>query len=168
MTSALRLIFLKSLGDTRNPTWDFWKLAFWSAVEMYTSIICACLPAAKATGDYVLKQWWERLDPSITDWLGKPKLPWLNPLKRRSTSGSSTHKLEHSASSQRVITARTSVTVSTMQEDHEKGFPDLPEWEIGVDGGTRSGRLCMTVVAGNVEGQARSAWLTPTVSKETC
>lgn len=133
---------------SRNPTWDFSQICLWSVVETYVGLICACLPAAKAGGEHVLKKWWGKSGPSIKHLLRKAKLARSDLPKLWPTTWSSGQKLHTSATSQSATTARTSFTVSTLREDYEKEFPDLPEWEIEVDGGTRSRRLCMTTVEG--------------------
>lgn len=168
VTSGIRLAYLHAIGISRNSTWDFSAVVIWSAAEMYVCLICACLPAAKAAGDHVLKHWWDNTGPSIKHLLCKAKPPHLRLPKLWPTTCSGAQELHTSATSQSAITARTSVTVSTMQEDHEKGFPDLPEWEVGVDGGTRSGRLCMTIVEGNSHRQESIPGAGPFDDREVC
>ncbi|KAK6351979.1 hypothetical protein TWF718_005127 [Orbilia javanica] len=47
IVSILRLRFLIILSKSTDPTWDQPATAYWSAIEMNISIVCACLPALK-------------------------------------------------------------------------------------------------------------------------
>ncbi|KAF3932469.1 hypothetical protein ABW19_dt0204392 [Dactylella cylindrospora] len=47
VVSILRLRFLIILSRSMDPTWDQPATAYWSAIEMNISIVCACLPALK-------------------------------------------------------------------------------------------------------------------------
>ncbi|KAJ6260788.1 hypothetical protein Dda_5017 [Drechslerella dactyloides] len=47
IVSILRLRFLIILSRSMDPTWDQPATAYWSAIEMNISIVCACLPALK-------------------------------------------------------------------------------------------------------------------------
>ncbi|KAJ5759854.1 hypothetical protein N7520_007010 [Penicillium odoratum] len=47
VTSIVRLVSLKKISDSRDPTYDNVGAASWSAVECNTGIICACLPTLK-------------------------------------------------------------------------------------------------------------------------
>ncbi|EPS38843.1 hypothetical protein H072_7393 [Dactylellina haptotyla CBS 200.50] len=47
IVSILRLRFLIILSKSMDPTWDQPATAYWSAIEMNISIVCACLPALK-------------------------------------------------------------------------------------------------------------------------
>ncbi|KAK6517555.1 hypothetical protein TWF281_004205 [Arthrobotrys megalospora] len=47
IVSILRLRFLILLSKSMDPTWDQPATAYWSAIEMNISIVCACLPALK-------------------------------------------------------------------------------------------------------------------------
>ena len=55
--SALRLQTLVNFFNSRNPTYDFFAPALWSALEVYIGIICACLPAAKVFFFRVAPKW---------------------------------------------------------------------------------------------------------------
>ncbi|KAJ5947522.1 hypothetical protein N7466_000537 [Penicillium verhagenii] len=47
ITSIVRLVSLKRISDSTDPTYDNVGAASWSAVECNTGIICACLPTLK-------------------------------------------------------------------------------------------------------------------------
>ncbi|KAJ5099574.1 hypothetical protein N7532_006575 [Penicillium argentinense] len=47
ITSIVRLISLKQISDSTDPTYDNVGAASWSAIECNTGIICACLPTLK-------------------------------------------------------------------------------------------------------------------------
>lgn len=45
--SIVRLHSLFHFGNSANPTWDHWNVAYWSTVEVNVSIICTCLPSIR-------------------------------------------------------------------------------------------------------------------------
>ncbi|KAM0472016.1 hypothetical protein ACHAPX_008963 [Trichoderma viride] len=45
--SIVRLQSLVHFGNSANPTWDHWNVAYWSTVEVNVSIICTCLPSIR-------------------------------------------------------------------------------------------------------------------------
>lgn len=45
--SIVRLQSLFHFGNSANPTWDHWSVAYWSTVEVNVSIICTCLPSIR-------------------------------------------------------------------------------------------------------------------------
>lgn len=47
ITSIIRLLSLKQIADSTDPTYDNVAAASWSAIECNTGIICACLPTLK-------------------------------------------------------------------------------------------------------------------------
>ncbi|CAI7576473.1 unnamed protein product [Penicillium bialowiezense] len=47
ITSIVRLVSLKKISDSSDPTYDNVGAASWSAIECNTGIICACLPTLK-------------------------------------------------------------------------------------------------------------------------
>ncbi|CAI7669553.1 unnamed protein product [Penicillium pancosmium] len=47
ITSIVRLVSLKKISDSLDPTYDNVGAASWSAIECNTGIICACLPTLK-------------------------------------------------------------------------------------------------------------------------
>ncbi|KAJ5345139.1 Integral membrane protein, partial [Penicillium brevicompactum] len=47
ITSIVRLVSLKTISDSMDPTYDNVGAASWSAIECNTGIICACLPTLK-------------------------------------------------------------------------------------------------------------------------
>lgn len=55
--SALRLRSLVVFANTTNQTWDYFAAALWSAAEVYTGIVCACLPTARVFIVKVLAEW---------------------------------------------------------------------------------------------------------------
>ena len=55
--SAIRLQTLVAFFNSKNPTWDFFGAALWSALETFIGIICACLPAAKVFFFRIAPKW---------------------------------------------------------------------------------------------------------------
>ncbi|KAM0814176.1 hypothetical protein AB5N19_14179 [Seiridium cardinale] len=51
LVSVLRLQALPPLSNTRNRTWNLAPVAYWSAIEMFAGMVCACLPAMRVLGD---------------------------------------------------------------------------------------------------------------------
>ncbi|KGO65322.1 hypothetical protein PITC_015900 [Penicillium italicum] len=47
VTSIVRLVSLKKIADSTDPTFDNVAAASWSAIECNTGIVCACLPTLK-------------------------------------------------------------------------------------------------------------------------
>ncbi|KAJ5796903.1 uncharacterized protein N7518_005443 [Penicillium psychrosexuale] len=47
VTSIIRLVSLKQIAESSDPTYDNVGAASWSAIECNTGIICACLPTLK-------------------------------------------------------------------------------------------------------------------------
>ncbi|CAP98684.1 Pc22g13960 [Penicillium rubens Wisconsin 54-1255] len=47
VTSVIRLVSLKKIAESSDPTYDNVGAASWSAIECNTGIICACLPTLK-------------------------------------------------------------------------------------------------------------------------
>ena len=47
LVAVLRVVWLKQLYLSKDPTWDFVTMAHWSAVEVNIAIVCACLMTAK-------------------------------------------------------------------------------------------------------------------------
>ncbi|KAM0258196.1 hypothetical protein ACHAQJ_003964 [Trichoderma viride] len=45
--SLLRFQSLVYFGNSANPTWDHWNIAWWSTIEINISIICTCLPSIR-------------------------------------------------------------------------------------------------------------------------
>ena len=53
ITSILRLHSINVIANSNDVTWDNVGAATWSAVELNTAIICACLPTLKPIIDFV-------------------------------------------------------------------------------------------------------------------
>ncbi|KAF4430997.1 extracellular membrane protein, 8-cysteine region, CFEM [Fusarium austroafricanum] len=47
VVSVLRLQTLLRFGNSNNPTWDQWCVAFWSIIEVNVGMICICLPTLR-------------------------------------------------------------------------------------------------------------------------
>ncbi|KAK2598161.1 hypothetical protein QQS21_005712 [Conoideocrella luteorostrata] len=47
VVSALRLQSLIYFGNSTNPTWYLWPVAYWSTIEVNVGMICTCLPAMR-------------------------------------------------------------------------------------------------------------------------
>lgn len=57
IVSVLRLQTLVTVANTMNPTWDYYHAGLWSAIEVYTGIICACMPTARVFLMRIFPQW---------------------------------------------------------------------------------------------------------------
>jgi hypothetical protein len=123
--SSLRLAGLVRTSHTRNGTWDYWDAGLWSTAEIFVSIICACLPAAKLVG----QRSWQSINTKL---LGTDV---------KTTSNSSIVPMHRVSpvltTNSNQISLRTSITVSSPQqrsEDHSKCASD-PNPEDSFDGG---------------------------------
>lgn len=109
VVSILRIRALTFTLSDQNPSWNAWAPILWSDVEVYVSVICACLPDAKVFFHHLLSAW---LEPKPRDWnLPTPK-----------------------ATSESGILKTTSITVSSPQNDAENDIMQLPSWESGING----------------------------------
>ncbi|KAH7016650.1 putative integral membrane protein [Macrophomina phaseolina] len=45
LVSILRLESLINFAKSRNPTWDYVPMGYWSTIEVHTGVVCACMPA---------------------------------------------------------------------------------------------------------------------------
>lgn len=53
ITSIVRLKYIVSFGDSKDPTWDDAIAAIWSLIEISVATLCACLPAMR----YLFARW---------------------------------------------------------------------------------------------------------------
>ncbi|KAJ5524625.1 hypothetical protein N7494_011275 [Penicillium frequentans] len=100
VTSIVRLVSLKTISDSTDPTWDNVGAASWSAIECNTGIICACLPTLK------------------------PLISKLAPGLLSTLNGSRRQKSGHSSNSRRTTTWNDESTLGAPGEDHEYGAGD--------------------------------------------
>ncbi|KAL4886330.1 hypothetical protein BJY04DRAFT_213857 [Aspergillus karnatakaensis] len=56
VTSICRLVALKTIADSSDPTYDNIGAATWSAIECNTGIICACLPTLRPLISRIIPQ----------------------------------------------------------------------------------------------------------------
>lgn len=63
ITSIIRLISLKKIADSTDPTYDNVGAATWSAIECNTGIICACLPTLRPLLSKILPNFLASLAP---------------------------------------------------------------------------------------------------------
>ncbi|KAF2772352.1 hypothetical protein EJ03DRAFT_267023 [Teratosphaeria nubilosa] len=47
IVSIIRLRVLVVFGDSKNMTWDYTSVGYWSTVELHTSVVCACMPSIR-------------------------------------------------------------------------------------------------------------------------
>ncbi|USW58054.1 Putative extracellular membrane protein, CFEM [Septoria linicola] len=47
IVSILRLQILVKFGDSKNMTYDYKAVGYWSIVELHTAIVCACMPGIR-------------------------------------------------------------------------------------------------------------------------
>lgn len=47
IVSVLRLQSLIYFGNSTNPTWYLWPVAYWSTIEVNVGMMCTCLPAMR-------------------------------------------------------------------------------------------------------------------------
>jgi hypothetical protein len=109
IVSVLRFDTLRHQAHSVNPSRSVWAPALWSAVEVYVSIICACLPAFKLLLKH-MQQWWQRRSASRGD--------------HQSESQKGLHGLP---SDPQKIYKRTSVTISSASCEHDEGCLASPE-----------------------------------------
>lgn len=153
VVSALRFHQLIHLIGSHNPTWDYWSPGLWSCVELFVSVICACLPAAKVFGERIFKGLackWPRQESNTSDNSDTSKQAMMRPSPALTTI--STNR----------ISLRTSITVSSPQDrEEEKGthfHGGCPHWEHDSDRGSASccGRTRTVITAGSLPA---SPWL---------
>ncbi|KAK6526549.1 hypothetical protein TWF694_005131 [Orbilia ellipsospora] len=117
IVSILRLRFLIKLSQSTDPTWDQPATAYWSAIEMNISIVCACLPALKPLITLIA--------PSAFDTTGAaskgPSYGDYHHSGRKITSGSYARN-----TSDRVRRSRREHgVITTTDEELEMGFQDV-------------------------------------------
>lgn len=100
MTSIVRLISLKTISDSMDPTFDNVGAASWSAIECNTGIICACLPTLK------------------------PLISKLAPGLLSTLNGSHEYRSEHMSITRRTTTWNDGSTLGAPSEDPEYGAGD--------------------------------------------
>lgn len=47
VVSIIRLQYLINFHRTKNPTWDYWNITKWSAIELAVGIVCTCIPSIR-------------------------------------------------------------------------------------------------------------------------
>lgn len=47
IVSILRLHALIEFGASKNLTWDYRAVGYWSTIELHATVVCACLPAIR-------------------------------------------------------------------------------------------------------------------------
>ncbi|KAH6609147.1 putative PTH11-type G-protein coupled receptor protein [Trichoderma cornu-damae] len=92
VVSVLRLRSIIKFGsDSLNPTWDFYDVSFWSALEINVGLICVCLPSFRV----LLVRFFPRLQGTTERYYGRSSR------RNRSTTNKRTSRLPlgHSAGS---------------------------------------------------------------------
>ncbi|KAF3912468.1 hypothetical protein ABW20_dc0104410 [Dactylellina cionopaga] len=115
IVSILRLRFLIILSKSMDPTWDQPATAYWSAIEMNISIVCACLPALKPLMSLVA--------PSVFGTTATGSQP---PSYRDYRHGSK--KIGSGGGrnfSDKIRRSRSGAGITTTDEDVELGFQDI-------------------------------------------
>ncbi|KAJ5647334.1 hypothetical protein N7490_003706 [Penicillium lividum] len=117
VTSIVRLVSLKKISDSADPTYDNVGAASWSAVECNTGIICACLPTLK------------------------PLISKLVPGLLSTLEGSRRNETEHMSTKRQTTTWNDGSTLGAPGEDIEYGARD-PErvLELVPSGAGKHGR----------------------------
>lgn len=95
LISGLRLRALVMFATTTNPTYDYLKTALWSGIEVFTSIMCACLPTARVFIMRILPKWLNLSRSGATSDLPQPEMgrnvpgSWRKPNSRNQKMDSS-------------------------------------------------------------------------------
>lgn len=140
VVSIIRLETLIHFANSQNLTWDYTEAGTWSLIEVYTSIICGCMPALRKL---IVKMW-----PSIRSTRGGSKASGATGLSGfQSSSGKDALQSGKS----------TRITVNPRTGD-EGDFVPL----VDIDH-----THAKTTVSGNVEpGEKSSSWIMRTSSVE--
>ncbi|KAK6338514.1 hypothetical protein TWF730_002577 [Orbilia blumenaviensis] len=118
IVSILRLRFLIILSKSSDPTWDQPATAYWSAIEMNISIVCACLPALKPLVSLIA--------PSIFGTTANGSQP---PSYRDYRNAYGSKKITSGSGGGRVFSDKTkrnrnNMGITTTDEELEMGFRD--------------------------------------------
>lgn len=136
VVSILRIQTLTFAIDTQNPSWSSWGPILWSNVEVYVSIICACLPAVKVFLSNLLSPW---VGPKLKDWDQK---------------ASRTTRMQGRSADSGIV-KRTSFSLSSPQHSADNGAVQLQPWETGADRSQCSEKLPMASASART---GQSAW----------
>lgn len=144
---VLRLHALLQDYDPINITWVGWTLGLWDAAEVFVSIICVCLPAAKVFFEQLLKKY---VFVDGEDIRRRDDAAW----KRRHRRHNGPER--HSDDSRLRIMKRTSLTISWAEDTADaNSAARLPEWATGWSrDDTQLSRTTTQITAGS---QSRSA-----------
>ncbi|RDW93166.1 uncharacterized protein DSM5745_00488 [Aspergillus mulundensis] len=112
ITSICRLISLKKISDSSDPTYDNVGAATWSAVECNVGIICACLPT--------LRPLISRMIPRLLSSDHNPRSRSRAKSKRLSRSLAHTHEI-HPPAYWGIAGMGVSTTITTHIDDLEYG-----------------------------------------------
>ncbi|THC95577.1 hypothetical protein EYZ11_004949 [Aspergillus tanneri] len=102
VTSVCRLVALKKIADSDDPTYDNVDAATWSAIECNTGIICACLPTLRPLISHIL--------PHLLSTLSHGGPAYVNRPPSRAQPPTYWHG-----------TCTVSTTITAMEEDLEPG-----------------------------------------------
>jgi hypothetical protein len=47
IVSIVRLQVMVAFGGSKNITWDYRSVGYWSTIEMHAGVVCACMPAIR-------------------------------------------------------------------------------------------------------------------------
>ncbi|KAL4903494.1 hypothetical protein BDW74DRAFT_168999 [Aspergillus multicolor] len=112
ITSICRLISLKRISDSSDPTYDNVGAATWSAVECNVGIICACLPT--------LRPLISRITPQLLSSNHNPRSRSRTKSKRLSRSLAHTHEI-HPPAYWGIAGMGVSTTITTHIDDLKYG-----------------------------------------------
>lgn len=122
---VLRLHALLQDYDPTNITWVGWTLGLWDAAEVFVSIICVCLPAAKVFFEQLFKKY---LPVDREEVRRKDEAAWRHRHRHRRRRGPE----RHSDDSRLRIMKRTSLTISWAEDTAgADSVARLPEWATG-------------------------------------
>lgn len=136
VVSTLRIRALTFALDTQNPSYTACGPILWSNIEVYVSIICACLPATKRF-----------LQNLLSPWLGPKVDGWTRKASRSIRRGGPASDCK--------ILKRISFSLSSPQNSLGNDAVQLAPWETAADRSQCSGKLTMTSTKG---GTGQTAW----------
>ncbi|KAK6510253.1 hypothetical protein TWF481_004970 [Arthrobotrys musiformis] len=135
IVSILRLRFLIILSKSMDPTWDQPATAYWSAIEMNISIVCACLPA--------LKPLLSLMAPSIFGTTASGSQPPSYRDYRNASGGKRISSGGRVFSDKMKRSKNNEMGLTTTDEELEMGFRD-----VGVSGGSSQQPRYSTRISG--------------------
>ncbi|KAL4812801.1 hypothetical protein BDW67DRAFT_193222 [Aspergillus spinulosporus] len=152
ITSICRLLSLKRIADSSDPTYDNVGAATWSAVECNVGIICACLPT--------LRPLISRMIPQLLSSYNNPRSRSKSKSKRLSRSLALTHGQElRTPAFWSIAGTGVSTTITTHINDLEYGTCEWDmDWSrLSAFNGVRAGAAKPGVYVRDHDGKCRES-----------